>query len=210
MILKVYFLSVITLYSVWQTSQHNWLKYSHAEQHINYCYAFCSGMDFYILNGTLKIIIMTTTTIALTEVLNDLIKINYDRIEGYRKAAEESKEHDIDLHAVFTKMANESRLHVSALNAHVQQLGGDPEHDSTTMGKIYRAWMDVKATFTGKDRHSIIAACEFGEDQAQKAYDEALSSNADIDTETRQLIMAQKETLKKSHDEIKAMRDAGK
>jgi len=151
---------------------------------------------------------MTTTTTALTEVLNDLIKINYDRIEGYRKAAEESKGFDIALHPLFQKMADESRLNVSKLTEHVRELGGEADSGSTTMGKVYRTWMDVKATFTGKDRKSIIASCEFGEDQAQKAYDEALASDADIDTETRQLITSQKETLKKSHDEIKALRDA--
>jgi len=31
---------------------------------------------------------MTSTTTNLLEVLNDLIHINYDRIEGYRKAAQ--------------------------------------------------------------------------------------------------------------------------
>ena len=151
---------------------------------------------------------METTTTALTEVLNDLIQINYDRIEGYRKAADESKTFDISLHPIFHKMADESRLNVSALTQQVRKLGGEAEHGSTTMGKIYRAWMDVKATFAGKDRKAIIASCEFGEDQAQKAYDDALASDADIDTETRQLITSQKETLKRSHDEIKAMRDA--
>lgn len=152
---------------------------------------------------------MTTTT-ELTEVLNDLIKINYDRIEGYRKAAEESKEYDIELHPLFQRMADQSRLHVSELTQHVRAMGGEAESGSTTMGKIYRAWMDVKATFTGKDRTGIIAACEFGEDQAQKAYDEALATDADMDTETRQLITSQKETLQKSHDTIRALRDAGR
>jgi uncharacterized protein (TIGR02284 family) len=152
---------------------------------------------------------MTTTT-EITDVLNDLIKINYDRIEGYRKAAEESKEHDIDLHSLFKGMADESRLHVSALTQHVRALGEEAESGTTTMGKIYRAWMDVKATFTGKDRKGIIASCEFGEDAAQKAYAEALATDADMDTETRQMITSQKETLKKSHDKIKAMRDAEK
>ena len=152
---------------------------------------------------------MTTTT-EITEVLNDLIKINYDRIEGYRKAADESKHYDIDLHPIFQGMADESRIHVSTLTQHVRELGGEAESGTTTMGKIYRAWMDVKATFTGKDRKSIIASCEFGEDAAQKAYEEALATDADMNTETRQLIVSQKETLKKSHDVIKAMRDVGK
>ena len=104
-------------------------------------------------------------------------------------------------------MADESRLNVSALTEHVRALGGEADSGSTTMGKLYRTWMDVKATFTGKDRKSIIASCEYGEDQAQKAYEEALASDADMDTETRQLITSQKQTLKKSHDEIKMMRD---
>src|SRR5436190_14237992 len=163
-----------------------------------------------IVCSYIKHMIMTTTTTALTEVLNDLIKINYDRIEGYRKAAEESKKFDIALHPLFKKMADESRLNVSALTEQVKVLGEEADHGSTTMGKVYRAWIDVKTTFTGKDRKSIIASCEYGEDQAQKAYDEALASDADIDTATRQLIIAQKQTLKKSHDEIKMIRDAGK
>lgn len=150
---------------------------------------------------------METTTNQLTEVVNDLIKINYDRIEGYRNAADESKKFDVVLTQVFMKMADESRLNVSALTAHVRKLGGDPENGSTTLGKIYRAWMDVKAVFTGKDRKAILSSCEYGEDQAQNAYDAALASDVDLDTETRQLIMSQKETLKASHDEIRKMRD---
>jgi len=152
---------------------------------------------------------MTTTT-ALIETLNDLIKINYDRIEGYRKAAEESKEFDIELHPVFQGMANESRLNVSALTEHVRSLGGEADSGSTTMGNLYRMWMSVKSTFTGNDRLSILTSCEYGEDQAQRAYNAALNIDADIDPETRQLITSQQETLKKSHDEIKAMRDASK
>jgi hypothetical protein len=46
------------------------------------------------------------TTTSTIEVLNDLIEINYDRIEGYRKAAEESKEFDESLHPYFQSKAD--------------------------------------------------------------------------------------------------------
>jgi uncharacterized protein (TIGR02284 family) len=150
---------------------------------------------------------MATTTI---EVLNDLIEINYDRIEGYRKAAEESKEFDESLHPLFQSKADESRKHVSALVESVRALGGKAERGSTTMGKIYRAWMDVKATFSGNDRQSMIASCEYGEDQALKAYNKALDADANVDPAARQMISTQKNTIQRSHDEIRAMRDAGK
>jgi uncharacterized protein (TIGR02284 family) len=153
---------------------------------------------------------MTSTTTHLVEVLNDLIHINYDRIEGYRKAAEESKTYDIQLQPLFQRMADESRKNVSELTEKVKILGGEAESGSTTLGTIYRGWMDVKATFTGKDRASILAACEYGEDQAQKAYEKALASDAEIDAETRQIITTQKATLKDSHDEIKKLRDVSK
>ena len=143
----------------------------------------------------------------LTETLNDLIKINNDRITGYQKAADETNTADIDLRAVFLKMANESRDYVKELTDKILHLGGEVATDTTIAGKIYRVWMDVKSTFTGSDREAILESCEFGEDAAQKAYNEALKSDAEIDAETRQLIMDQKESLKNSHDIIKKYRD---
>ena len=150
------------------------------------------------------------TNDKLVEVLNDLIQINNDRITGYLKAAEESKDIDIDLKAVFNKMADESRQYKSELTQEVSRLGGEPSTGTTGMGKVYRVWMDVKATFTGKDRQSVLESCEFGEDAAQKAYREALASDAEIDADTRQLITTQQASLKTSHDLIKKYRDAHK
>ncbi len=142
------------------------------------------------------------------EVLNDLIRINNDRIEGYERAAKETKSEDADLQALFRQMTAESRSYVTDLKKYVMGSGEDPAEGTTPSGKIYRAWMDVKAAFTGKNRKAILASCEYGEDAAQKAYDTALSSDADLTTVVRQLIMDQKASLKRSHDRIKQLRDA--
>lgn len=141
------------------------------------------------------------------EVLNDLIQINNDRIQGYEKAAKETASEDADLRAIFDSMAAESRSYVSALTTHVAISGNEPADGTTVKGKIYRTWMDVKATFSGKDRKAILASCEYGEDAAQKAYEEALATDAELPTDIRQLIADQKSSLRKSHDKIKKMRD---
>jgi uncharacterized protein (TIGR02284 family) len=151
-----------------------------------------------------------STNEKLTEVLNDLIRINNDRTTGYEKASEEVRSIDVDLFATFNKMANESRKYVAELSNEVQRLGGEPATGTTNSGKIYRVWMDVKATFSGKDRQAILESCEFGEDAAQKAYREALASDAEISADTRQLITDQQSSLKTSHDFIKKYRDAQK
>ena len=142
------------------------------------------------------------------EVINDLIRINNDRIEGYEKAADKTEPKDVDLQVIFRQMSAESRSYINDLRRYVTGTGKEVGTDDTTLrGKIYRAWMDVKATFTGKDRKALLASCEFGEDAAQKAYDSALSSDAQLSADVRQLIMDQKSSLKKSHDRIKALRD---
>ncbi len=144
----------------------------------------------------------------LNEVLNDLVRINNDRIEGYEKAIDETKDADRDLKAVFHRMADESKQYASELRSEITRNGGDAATDTTVSGKIYRMWMDVKAAFSGKGRHSVLEACEFGEDAAQKAYDEALRSDAAIPADVRQLIENQKASLKTSHDKIKEYRDS--
>lgn len=150
------------------------------------------------------------TNEKLSEVLNDLIAINNDRIEGYEKAANETKDIDVDLQALFHKMADESREYKAQLTNEVTRLGANPETGTTGLGKIYRTWMDIKTAFTGKDRQSVLESCEFGEDAAQKAYREALASDAEIDPDTRQLITSQQLSLKESHDLIKKYRDMHK
>ncbi|MES2446181.1 MAG: PA2169 family four-helix-bundle protein [Bacteroidota bacterium] len=142
-----------------------------------------------------------------TETLNDLIQINNDRVAGYEKAIEELKAEDSDLKALFVKMIGESHQHKMALATEVQALGEDAESGTTNSGKIYRAWMDVKAIFTGHDRKTILNNCEFGEDAAQKAYKMALEEEG-LSADLRSLITEQKADLRVSHDEIKALRDA--
>jgi uncharacterized protein (TIGR02284 family) len=143
----------------------------------------------------------------LIEVLNDLLHINNDRIKGYEKAADETKMLDVDLQAFFLKLADDSRKYASKLTEHIMTLGGQATSDTTNMGKIYRVWMDLKAAFTGQDRQAILSSCEFGEDAAQRAYRDALSSDAEMSAETRQLITSQQSELKSAHDTVKKYRD---
>src|SRR5947208_2312147 len=101
---------------------------------------------------------------ALAEVLNDLVRINNDRIAGYERAISESKDLDVDLKTIFEGMIRESEGYRADLVAQIQAMGADVAENTTTSGKIYRAWMDVKATFTGSSRKAILENCEFGED----------------------------------------------
>lgn len=141
------------------------------------------------------------------DVLNDLIRINNDRIEGYEKAVNETNNNDSDLRNVFNRMAQESRAYTGELAAHVSRLGGEPASGTTASGKVYRVWMDVKSGFSGSGRKSILEECEYGEDAAQKAYEKALDPGNDLPGDVRKLVEQEKNSLKSSHDTIKSYRD---
>lgn len=146
---------------------------------------------------------MQNNTEDTIEILNDLVEINNDRIVGYEKAIKELKEEDEDLKVMFLNMIDESRQARLDLGNEVQVLGGVMEGGTTNSGKIYRAWMDVRALFSGHDRHSVLANCHKGEDAAQVAYTTALKSDS-LPAHLREMISNQQQILKASHDEIKA------
>ena len=143
----------------------------------------------------------------LIGMLNDLIRINHDRTEGYKKAVEELRPTDIDLKTMFINMANHSAQFSTELSAEVSTLGGEPAQDSTQSGKIYRLWMEIKSMASANDRKSVLDLCEFGEDAALKAYNAALKSDTEIPADIRQVIVNQRENIQASHDVVKRYRD---
>lgn len=161
----------------------------------------CKG----ILNK--KTTIMETTTEKAVEVLNDLIEINNDRIDGFTRAAKDLGEGDLDLKAVFDKFAGDSRKNVQELSAAVGQLGGELETGNSVSGALHRAWIDVKATFTGHDRKAILDECERGEDAIKKAYQDALTEDNVFTAEHIDMLSRQQEAINEGHNSIKALRD---
>jgi len=138
-------------------------------------------------------------------LLSDLVVINNDRIEGYKKASDETE--DSDLKSLFSSMVDESRNFKAELTQEINRIGGAAEEGTKTSGKFYRAWMDIKSALTGKDRKAILASCEFGEDAALEEYNDVLKSE-DLSSEARAIVMKQKQSLQASHDKVKTMRDS--
>lgn len=137
-------------------------------------------------------------------VVEDLVKINNDRIEGYNKARLQTD--DLDLKELFDAMIADSKQNTTELNKYLRSLGEERERDTTFAGKLYRTWMDVKVSFGGGDRRSILATCEYGEDAAQKSYNTALDHDF-LPTEARTMISDQRLRLRTSHDKIRYLRD---
>ncbi|AWG25891.1 ferritin-like domain-containing protein [Flavobacterium kingsejongi] len=141
------------------------------------------------------------------DALNKLIEINNDRVEGYETAAKEAD--SADLKSLFASLQTTSQNNLTELRSEVTRLGGKPEEGTRVTGKFFRAWMDVKAAFTGNDRKTILNSCEFGEDKALETYENVLEENrGDLAPEQLALIAKQQASLTTDHDRVKALRDA--
>ncbi len=150
---------------------------------------------------------METTSKAI-ETLNDLIQINNDRVAGFEKAAEDLKEENLDLKSLFAQMATESRSYSTELTSLVNGHGSEPDTGTSASGAIHRAWIDVRATFGGSDRKSILEECERGEDAIKKAYQSALDPENELTTEDAGVVRKQQTGIIASHNKIKQLRDS--
>lgn len=140
------------------------------------------------------------------DVLNTLVQINNDRIEGYETALKETEE--LDLKAFFELLKHTSINCNRELSDEIIKLSGIPTNATKTTGKFFRVWMDVKAALTGKDRKAILNSCEYGEDQATHTYqDTIVEESENLSSEQLVLIKNQYKLLKEDHDKVKVMRD---
>jgi uncharacterized protein (TIGR02284 family) len=81
----------------------------------------------------------------------------------------------------------------------------DIKETGTTTGTLRRVWGDLKAKLGGGD-HALLETAEQGEDEAKKAYKEALNQNLPLPV--RQLLADQQAHILISHDFVRNHRDA--
>lgn len=136
--------------------------------------------------------------------LNNLIATSRDGEEGFRACAEGVK--NPQLKSFFEQKARRCAEGAAQLQGKVIELGGNPERGSSVAGAMHRAWVNVKATITGRDDHAILAECERGEDVARQAYEDALKE--DLPPDVRMLIDRQYREVKANHERVREMRNA--
>ncbi|MFI5195601.1 MAG: PA2169 family four-helix-bundle protein [Chitinophagales bacterium] len=141
-------------------------------------------------------------------VLNDLIKINNERIVCYQQAIDHAINLDIDFNHLFQEIIAECQRFNQQLINKINALDGNPKDNVSISGLIHRAWLDLKVTFTGNTRNAIINFCEYNEEVAQHAYKAALNVSAEMNNDIYTLIEQQQDTLKRTFASLKKCHEA--
>ena len=143
-----------------------------------------------------------------TVVLNDLIKINNDRITCYQQALDQSTNLDSDLKRLFKEIIADGQKYKQELKDKIKELDGNPKDGLTLSGMVHRAWVDLKVTFTGNTRNAMISFCEYNEEIAQHAYTAALNVCAEMNKEVYTLVESQISALRASYDSLRKCHEA--
>jgi uncharacterized protein (TIGR02284 family) len=136
--------------------------------------------------------------------LNSLISTLLDSQKGFADIGEHLKDETLKRYFLAESLKR-ARLRGN-LEEVLHQTGvHDIKESGTTAGAIHRAWGDLKAKLGGGD-HALLETAEQGEDNAKKAYADALEQ--DLPLPVRQLVAEQQAHVLTSHDFIRSHRDA--
>ena len=136
--------------------------------------------------------------------LNALISTLLDSQKGFADLGEHMKDETLKRYflAESLKRASfrgdlEEVLHQNGVH--------DIKESGTTAGSLHRVWGDLKAKLGGGD-DALLTTAEQGEDEAKKAYADALDQ--DLPLPLRQLIAEQQAHVLTSHDFVRSHRDS--
>ncbi|MGI4835901.1 MAG: PA2169 family four-helix-bundle protein [Janthinobacterium lividum] len=136
------------------------------------------------------------------KALDTLLLYVNDRIEGYKRAAAESK--DSELRSYYQDLVGQSQQFASSLNNYLVTSGGKRETGTTLKGKLYRKLMDAQAAVTDRDEKAILAANVHGELWAIKAYKQALRRKA-LKGSARDAVKKQFAQSKQTYKKLKSL-----
>jgi uncharacterized protein (TIGR02284 family) len=137
-------------------------------------------------------------------VLLDVIKTLQDSQKGFADIGEHLK--DDQLKRYFLAESLKRASFRAELENELHRAGmADVKESGSTSGTLHRVWGDLKAKFGGGD-HTLLETAEQGEDEAKKAYKDALEQ--DLPLPIRELLATQQAHVLTSHDYVKRHRDA--
>jgi uncharacterized protein (TIGR02284 family) len=146
---------------------------------------------------------MTTTSAshadlskAHADLLNDLLELNRDSIEGFAKAKELAD--SPALKKICASAETERRAQVRELEPLVRAEGEKVEKDGTARGTLHRTWLTVREALSPNGDEALINEAERGEDEIKEAYMEALKEP--LPTEWRGVIEKQAKQVFAIHD----------
>lgn len=137
--------------------------------------------------------------------LGKLIDINEDACEFYGSAQEKADSPEIK--RTFSELESLHRTVATNLKSRVRANGGDAEAGGTFAGQTRKFWGELMASISNDVDETLVTHLEEAEDRCLHSIQEAME-DPDISPQTKTTLRQELQTLQKSHDYMKALKDA--
>ena len=143
-------------------------------------------------------------TMTAPNAINHLIETAQDGADGYRAAADDVK--DAQLKQLFTQYATQRSQFASELRDLASTVGGDVDKGGSASAAVHRGWINLKSVVTGRDDAAILAECERGDENAMKAYNEAMS--APLSPQVMAVVRRQAGEVQQAYQRVKGLQQS--
>lgn len=140
----------------------------------------------------------------MERVLRSVINTLQDSQKGFADIGEHLRNETLKVYFLAESLKR-ARFRGDLENALHQNGVHDVNETGTTAGTLHRVWGDLKARLSSGD-HGLLETAESGEDEAKKAYADALDQ--DLPLPIRELLAEQQAHILSSHAYVKEHRDA--
>ncbi len=139
----------------------------------------------------------------VVDALENLIEVARDGQNGYREAAEHTK--DPQLRRFMDSVSLARAKFAGDLESYAVQLGkADVDRSGSTKAAIHRGWTDLKADLGGGD-DSVLSSMETGDSYAKEQYEKYTDDNK-LPDDLLETIRIQAQTIAGTLDRVRVMR----
>lgn len=140
-------------------------------------------------------------------VLNDLLHITNDRMEGFEKVEGKVWEMYPDVKDEYDHMISQSKIMKNELINLITEKQGVPDDSTSIAGALHRTWIDIKNSFTmGNLVESTLENVVFGEKAAIETYENALISG-NLSEKSNKIVSEQLRSLKNSYNQFRKIEE---
>lgn len=138
------------------------------------------------------------------KVLNSLIETTLDSADGYREAAEKTK--DASHRDFFQRWSTDRRQVVTDLQGQVRVLGGKPDEDGSILAAGHRVFLKIRDSISKND-DSVVDEVERGEDFIKAKFEDALEDE-ELSAGVRDIVVRAYSSVKAGHDQARDLKRA--
>lgn len=139
-------------------------------------------------------------------VLNELLQITNDRLEGFKNVDTKMISSYPKLSDVYERMVTQAAQMRTDLAGIIKEKGGEVNNTTSMAGSLHRTWIDLKNSLSANRDEATLESVVFGESAAMNAYEKVLQRE-DLSADSYRIVKDQFDIIRDSVDKFQYLKE---